>query len=102
MRFINFQVQLVVPTLEQGHPPLACPPAAHIYIAVIGIAGKAMPLSFQHPIHLVEKHIGQQRREWTALRCALAPFDHHAAIHDARVQVGAHQPDDSGVVHAFP
>src|SRR5690606_41135274 len=49
-RFVDLQVQLVVPALEQSHYPLAGLLAAHVHVAVIGIAGKAMSLSFQHPI----------------------------------------------------
>jgi hypothetical protein len=53
-------------------------------------------------IHLVKHHVGQQRRQGAALRRPLIPFLHHAIAHDAAVQVRANQPDDSGIVNAFP
>jgi len=45
--------------LEQGHDSLACLPAVHVYVAAVGIAGKAIPLSSQHPIHLVENTLAR-------------------------------------------
>ena len=60
-----------------------------------------MPSAFKLTSHFVQQHIGQQRGKRKALRHALHAFDHHTAIHDARVQPGPNQPDHSSIVHAL-
>ncbi|CAH1747837.1 protein of unknown function [Thauera humireducens] len=51
-----------------------------------------MPPPLQFPIHLVEQHIGQQRRQRPALRRALKPLHDHAATHDPGHEVTTDQP----------
>jgi hypothetical protein len=52
-------------------------------------------------VHLVQQHVGQQRRQRPALRRALISLLHHAIAHDPAVQVRPDQPDHSGVADAL-
>jgi hypothetical protein len=53
-------------------------------------------------IHLVKQYIGQQGRQWTALRRTLVPLLHDSTTHNPAVQGRTNQPDDSGIVNALP
>jgi hypothetical protein len=45
-------------------------PTAHMHVAVVGVAHESMAALFQFQIHLVQQHIGQERRQPPALRRA--------------------------------
>jgi hypothetical protein len=67
---VDLKLQIAVQPPEQGHHSLACLDAAHVDVAVVGVARKAVPPRLQHPVHLVKQHVGQQRAQRPALRCA--------------------------------
>jgi len=66
------------------HHPLARPHAAHIDVAVVGVAREAMAASLQLFVQHVEHQIRQKRRERAALRGSFVrgadqPVRQHAA-----------------------
>jgi hypothetical protein len=61
-----------------------------------------MTAPLQLLVHFVEQNVGQQRRQGAALRRSLMPFLHYAIAHDAAVQIRSNQPENPGVVDAFP
>jgi hypothetical protein len=66
LRFVDLQMESVVEPTQPIEHPFARAKTAHIHIAVVGIAHEVMATSFQFPIHLVEQHVGQQRRQYAA------------------------------------
>ncbi|MPM97518.1 hypothetical protein SDC9_144691 [bioreactor metagenome] len=58
----DLQVESIIELGQARQHPFARPATAHIYVAVIGVAHEAVTPSLQFPIHLVEQHIGQERR----------------------------------------
>jgi hypothetical protein len=66
--------------------------AAHIDVAVVGIANKAMTAPLQLPIHFIKQHIGQQGRQGTALRRPLVALPHQPGIQNPRLEVAPNQP----------
>ena len=80
---IDLQMQTLIAAPQSGQYPFARALTAHIDIAVIGVTYKALTVALQHPIHFVQQHIGQQRRQRSALRRPLVARADHAVIHDA-------------------
>lgn len=56
-----------------------------------------MTSPFKLLVHLVEQPIGQQRRQWSALRRASGPLDDLIPIDDVGVQKGTDQTDNAGI-----
>jgi hypothetical protein len=74
--------------------------AAHVDVAVVGVAREAVAPRLQRLVHLVKQHVGQQRAQRPALRRAQMTLHHYPTIHDAGVQVGTDQPEDSSIIDA--
>src|SRR6266702_3954423 len=80
LALVDLEPQAFVELAQPRHHPLARFLTAHVHVAVVRIAHKPMATPLQFPIHLVQQYIGQQRRQWPALRRALTPLLHYAAL----------------------
>ena len=60
---------------DVGHHALSGPKAAHVNVAVIGIADEAMATPFELPVQFVQHHVGEQGRERTTLGRSLVKSD---------------------------
>jgi len=89
---VDLQMESFVELRQARQHPFAHPAAAHIYVAVVRVTNKAVAPSLQFPIHLVEQHVGQERRQRSALRRPLVARHDHAAIHDPGHKVTTDQP----------
>jgi hypothetical protein len=66
---VHNQLQPLLKKLrDRGHHPFTCNLTAHVYVAVIGITAEAVASLFQFLVELIEQDVGQQRRQWAALR----------------------------------
>jgi len=73
---------LLEESADAGHDPFACPAAAHIDVAVIGVACKAESPAFGLLVQVIERDIRQQWTERATLRCPLRCRHHDAICHD--------------------
>jgi hypothetical protein len=97
--FIHLQVQSEVELPQALQHSFARSLTAHIHIAVVGVAHEPVAASLQFPIHFVQQHVGQQRRERPALRRSFVALHDHAVVHDASVEVSPNQPQYGLVVY---
>src|SRR5216684_2283248 len=81
--------------LDALHHPLARPLAAHIDVAVVGVAHEAMAALLQFLVQHVQHQVRQQRRERPALRRALLRRADQPIRQHARGQKAADQLQDA-------
>ena len=91
--------RLVEELLDALHHPLARPLAAHIDVAVVGVAHEAMAALLQFLVQHVQHQIRQQRRERPALRRAFLRRADQPIRQHARSQKAADQLQDALVGH---
>lgn len=60
-----------------------------------------MPAPFQLPVHVVQKHVRQRRRQRPALRRARLPRDGHAVRHHPGIEIAADQTQHRAVGDAL-
>ncbi|MNY27099.1 hypothetical protein D3C86_1609890 [compost metagenome] len=60
-----------------------------------------MTSTLKLPIHFVQQHVRQQRRQRAALRRPAAAFLDHAIDQRSRIQIGANQPDNRLIRNPF-
>ena len=51
-----------------------------------------MAAPFQFLVHLVQQHVGQQRRDWATLRRFLVSLHRHPVVHYPNLKVSSDQP----------
>jgi len=85
--------------LDAGHHSLACLLAAHIDVAVVGIAHEAVAALLQFLVQHVQHQVRQQRRERATLRRALLRRADQATVHHARCEERADELEDALVSH---
>ena len=60
---VDLQMESIVELAQTIQHSFARAATAHVHIAVVGVAHEAMASRLQFPVHLVQQHIGQQRRQ---------------------------------------
>jgi hypothetical protein len=85
---------------DRGHHPPARRLGTNVDVHVVGVAAKAVAPGLQHLVQVVEKEVGEQRRQRTALRRALETPDANALAHHPRFQEAANDPEQAFVANA--
>jgi hypothetical protein len=81
------------------HHAFSGTPRPHVHIAVVGVPQEPVSTLFQEAIQIVEHDVGQQRREWSALRRSLLVPHAYAVSHDSRFQITPDQTQHPPVPH---
>src|SRR5262249_17721126 len=74
---VDAQLQPPKELAQRCHHPLARPLRPHIDVEVVSVAHERMPASLQLLVHLVQEHVGQERRQRAALRRSFLTLHHH-------------------------
>jgi hypothetical protein len=72
-----------------------------VCVQVIRVADEGDSAFLKLLVHLVEEHVGHQRRKGTPLGGSLVPLHHHAVRHHAGVQVATDEPQHPLVADAL-
>ncbi len=90
LRLVDLELEtLGEERLDARHHPLARPLAAHIDVAVVGVAHEAVAAPLQFLVQHVQHQVRQQRRERSALRRAFLGRADKPAVQHARGQKAA-------------
>ena len=79
---VHAQMQLLIHLAHPTQYSFARLLTANVHVAVVGVPGEAMAALLQRPIYFVQQHVGQQQRQWTALRHPLVTRYYHTIRHD--------------------
>src|ERR1035438_10217530 len=87
LRLIDLEFELVRDESRNAfHHPLTRPLAAHVDIAIIGVAQVTVAASLQLTVEFVEHKVRQQWRKWASLGSALHAWADQSVLHHPGIQ----------------